>query len=113
MALSKDQVASWADIQALYNTMNAERTKFSLSTIAVPSNPGTMVTRSIADLNSQVNAMSSNKFLTNIAVTGITMPATGDLIAVSPFTRINNTLTNISNTCAFDSFTFNTNNHGF
>jgi hypothetical protein len=57
--------------------------------------------------------MSSNKFLTNIAVTGVTVTPRGELIAVAPFTRISNTITTIQNTCAFDSFTFYTGNNGF
>ena len=113
MSLAKDQIASWADIQALYTAMNTARTKFSLSTVTVPSNPGTMVNTSISALNDQVNAMSSHKFLTNVAVTGVTVTARGELIAVSPFTRINTTINNIQNTCAFDSFTFYTSNNGF
>lgn len=113
MSLETNQIASWADIQALYNAMNSAREQFSLATVTVPGNPGIMVNTSISSLNDQVNAMSSNKFLTNIAVTGVTVTPRGELIAVAPFTRISNTITTIQNTCAFDSFTFYTGNNGF
>jgi hypothetical protein len=110
MALSQGSVASWADIQSLYSALNTARTKFGFSTVTVPSNPGTMINTSVSNLNSLVNAMSSNKYLKNVAVTGVSVPARGDLIAVSPFSKISTTITRIQGTCAHDSFTFHTGN---
>ena len=48
--------------------------------------------------------MSSNKYLKNVAVTGVTVPSTGTLVYPFEFTKISQTITNINNTCAFDSF---------
>jgi hypothetical protein len=42
MAISTGSKLSWADIQALYNSLNTARTKFGFSTVTVPSNPGTV-----------------------------------------------------------------------
>lgn len=104
MALSQGSAASWADIQAIYTAMNTARQKFSISTVTVPSNPGTMTPNNVTALNDLVNAMSSNRYLTSVARTGITPPTRGALIQADPYTRISSTIRTIQDTCAFDSF---------
>jgi hypothetical protein len=86
MALSTGNSALWSDIQALYTRLNTERTRFSFTNVTVPSNPGTMVPANLKDLNDKVNEMSSNSFLTSVAVTNVTVPTTGTLIKADPFT---------------------------
>ena len=91
--------------------------------MAVPSIPsGSVKPNTISDLNTIVNNMSSNRFLTNVAKTSVTVPQTGSLIKPDEFSRISTTITNIANTCAHDAsnyafarngdFTF-TNNFSF
>lgn len=104
MALSAGSVASWADIQAIYTAMNTARKKFGISTVTVPSNPGSMVPNNVKALNDLVNAMSSNRYLTSVAKTGVTPPSSGNLISATPYTRISSTVSRIQDTCAFDSY---------
>ena len=104
MALSTGSPASWADIQAIYTAMNTARTQFGIPTVTVPSNPGSMVPNNVKALNDLVNAMSSNRYLTSVAVTGVTPPTAGTLISATPYTRISSTIRAIQDTCAFDSY---------
>lgn len=104
MALSTGSLASWADIQAIYTAMNAARTKFSIATVTVPGSPGAMKPDNVKALNDLVNAMSSNRYLSSVARTGITPPSSGALIYADPFTQISSTIEAMQDTCAFDSF---------
>lgn len=112
MAISSSNTLSWNDIETLYTNLNTARQKFGFTTVTVPGNPGLAKPSSISDLDSVVNAMASNKYLTSTAVTGVTVPRAGSLIYPLEFTRIRTTIDNINNTCAFDAG-FNSNNNGF
>ena len=104
MALSTGNTAIWSDIQSLYTRLNTERTRFGFSTVTVPNNPGTMVPQNIADLNTKVNEMSSNGYLTSVAITNVTIPSSGSLIKANPYTEISDTITKISEVCNFCSW---------
>lgn len=104
MALSTGNTAIWSDIQSLYTRLNTERTRFGFSTVTVPGNPGTMVPKNISDLNTKVNEMSSNGYLTSVAITNVTVPSSGTLIKANPYTQISNTITKISGVCPFCSW---------
>ena len=104
MSLTRNQIASWADIQALYTAMNVARSKFSISTVNVPGNPGIFHPDNVSALNTLVNAMSSNSFLSDVAVTGVTVPRRSTPIEPNVFSKISQTITNIQNTCAHCSF---------
>lgn len=104
MSLTQFDYASWADIQALYTAMNTARKKFSISTVTVPSNPGEMIPQNVTALNTLVNNMSSNRYLTDVAVTGVTPPRAGQLIKPDVYTKISRTISRIQNTCAHDSY---------
>lgn len=104
MALSTGNTAIWSDIQSLYTRLNTERTRFGFSTVTVPGNPGAMVPKNISDLNTKVNEMSSNGYLTSVAITNVTVPSSGTLIKANPYTQISNTITKISGVCPFCSW---------
>lgn len=104
MALSTGNTAIWSDIQSLYTRLNTERTRFGFSTVTVPGNPGTMVPKNISDLNTKVNEMSSNGYLTSVAITNVTVPSSGTLIKANPYTQISDTITKISGVCPFCSW---------
>lgn len=93
---------SWEDIQALYTSLNEARTKFTLATVEVPENPGLTIPANIQALNDSVNDMSSISFLTNIAVTGVVVPSTNELLKGKPFQQINGTISSILDTCPHD-----------
>lgn len=112
MAISSGDTLSWSDIETLYTNLNTARQKFGFTTVTVPGNPGLAKPSSISDLDSVVNAMASNKYLTSTAVTGVTVPRAGSLIYPLEFARIRTTIDNINNACAFDAG-FNSNNNGF
>ena len=99
MSLSTRSKVSWTDIQNLYTAMNTERKRFSMSTVTIPNNPGLTIPEHVATLNSLVNAMSSISFLTNVAVTGVVVPSRQTRLFASPFTRIADTIEDISNVC--------------
>ena len=104
MALSTGNTAIWSDIQSLYTRLNTQRTRFGFSTVTVPGNPGTMVPKNISDLNTKVNEMRSNGYLTSVAITNVTVPSSGTLIKANPYTQISDTITKISGVCPFCSW---------
>ena len=112
MAISSSNTLSWNDIETLYTNLNTARQKFGFTTVTVPGNPGLAQPSNISDLDSAVNAMASNQFLTSTAITGVTVPRAGSLIYPLEFTRIRTTIDNINNTCAFDAG-FNSDCNGF
>lgn len=103
MALQQEDKASWEDIQALYTAMNTARQKFSIKAVSIPENPGQITPENVTDLNTLVNNMSSNRYLTRVAVTGITPPTAGELIKPDVYTKISRTISRIQSTCAHDS----------
>ena len=112
MAFSTGSTASWSDVQSLYTRLNTARKKFSISTVSVPGNPGTMTPAQVTALKKAIEAMSSNKYVSDTAKTGITVPAAGTLIYPDIFKTMSTTITNIQNKCVHNA-SFYTNNHGF
>lgn len=112
MAFSTGYAAAWSDVQSLYTRLNTARQKFSMSTVSVPGNPGTMSPTQVTALKNAVEAMSSNQYVSSTANTGITVPAVGTLIYPDIFNSMSNTITNIQNKCVHNA-AFYTSNHGF
>ena len=102
MGFQVSEKVSWEDIQALYTSLNEARTKFTLAAVEAPSNPGLTKPDSMQALNDSVNDMASLSFLTNVAVTGVVVPASRELLRGKPFNQINGTIANILNTCPHD-----------
>ena len=103
MSIATNETLKWSDIQALYNNLNTARKKFGITTITVPDNPGVVKPAQVQALNDNVNSMSANSYLRTVARTGVTPPAAGTIIKPLEFNRISTTITNIQNTCAYDS----------
>ena len=99
MSIAEGYKITWSDIQDIYTNLNTARTKFSMATVAVPSNPGKPYPSQINDLATLVDAMNSNEFLTGVANTGVSAPAVGSLIEPTEFNRISTTIDNIYRTC--------------
>ena len=95
MSIASGYKLSWADIENIYNNLNAARTKFSMTTVSVPGNPGKIYPSQITDLSSLVDAMSANGFIGANAITGVSSPETGNKITPVEFDQINNVVTNI------------------
>lgn len=112
MAFSTGSAAVWSDVQSLYTRLNTARQKFSIATVSVPGNPGTMSPTQVTALKNAIEAMSSNKYVSTTANTGITVPAVGTLIYPNIFNSMSNTITNIQNKCVHNA-AFYTSNHGF
>ena len=112
MSLTQGSIASWSDIQTIYNNLNTARKKFSISTVSVPDNPGTMSPTQVTALKNAIEAMSSNKYVSTTANTGITVPAVGTLIYPDIFNSMSSTITKIQNKCIHNA-SFYTSNHGF
>ena len=95
MSIASGYKLSWADIENIYNNLNAARTKFSMTTVSVPGNPGKIYPSQITDLSSLVDAMSANEFIGTNASTGVSNPGTGNKITVVEIDKINDVVTNI------------------
>ena len=102
MALTKGNKAQWSDIQNLYNKLNTARSKFSITQVSVPANPGLFFGNQTTNLSSQVDAMKSNSYIGQTAVTGVTAPSKGEPISPEDFSIISSTIDKIQNTCAHD-----------
>ena len=95
MSIASGYQLSWADIENIYNNLNAARTKFSMTTVSVPGNPGKAYPSQITDLSSLVDAMSANGFIGTNATTGVSNPGAGNKITVVEINKINDVVTNI------------------
>ena len=102
MALTRGNEAQWSDIQNLYNKLNTARSKFSITQVSVPANPGLLLGNQITNLSSQVDAMKSNSYIGQTAVTGVTAPNEGEPISPEDFLIISSTIDKIQGTCAHD-----------
>lgn len=105
MSISKGSKLSWSDIQSIYTSLNGQRSRFGYSQVTVPSNPGKAATSAVSNLKVAIEELANNKYVGGTAYTGVTVPSVGTLIYPSPFTTMSGTVNNISNVCAFDSFT--------
>lgn len=89
MSLSTGSVIQWSDIRSLFNRVNAERARWSFSTVTAP-------TRTIIDIDELVTirdllqGMTSNSFLSSAASTnGITLTANSVAKAQAPTSLAN------------------------
>ena len=106
----------WSELKALYTQLNTEREKFSISTITVPENSGSiMKASSIKDLSNAIQAMTSNDQLRDVADTStIQIPNQNDQIRYTPISLLSDKITAIGevtpcNVCfgtTFNSSTF-------
>ena len=108
MSLLKNNLNIWEDIKNLYNLLNVERERFSMTTVSVPSNKDSLTEiADITDLKSQIQAMTSNGYVGSVASTsGVTVPSRGALLTPTPFTQMQTIIENISavNGANFSSF---------
>lgn len=90
MAITKDYKVEWSDIKTIYDSLNAQRTRFQTvggpAPVTVPARKGEKVNASdINTLDDLINAMQSVTQIGTDAVTGITRPATSNLIQPGDF----------------------------
>ncbi len=126
MSLEQNAKAAWADITALYNRLNTERSRFSFSTIT-PSNNEKIVPMDIINLKQYIQEMTSNSALTQTAQTTlISEPEVGALIKPVAFNQMSTIIDNIKNTptnstnysysCSSyngSNYSYNNSNHGY
>lgn len=114
MAFATNYTVSWSDVQALYNSLNTVRSRFSLGTTTVPSNPVYAAPSAVSNLKSAIEACRSNRFISDAGTwrTNVTVPSTGAYLTPDIFNAMETTINNMSNTCAFFSAFF-ASNHGF
>lgn len=106
MALSKGNPPTWNDIVDLYSRLNTARKKFDIAEVAIPSNPGKMMTTDISNLKTAIESTSSNSYIGTTANTGVTVPNIGTLIYPNIFTDMSSTIQNIQDTCNFNPCSF-------
>lgn len=87
----------WSELKALYTQLNTEREKFSISTVTVPENSGSiMKASSIKDLSNAIQAMTSNDQLRDVADTStIPIPNQNDQIRYTPISLLSDKITAI------------------
>lgn len=146
MSLSANSLASWNDIQAIYTNLKTEYTRFNV-VWTDPSNQQNSPVKSTSssgdpyDLKTKIEALNSVSYVkngtgdqgaslgANVASTNITPPNSGTPISASLFTSMNDTISKISQVCAFgfnacfvfdsfgcfsfEGFTFYSGNNGF
>ena len=110
MAFSKNNTVAWSDVQALYNNLNAAKTYIGQTTVTVPENPGLTAPATVTSLKNSIESCRSNKYIGDIALTGVTVPSAGSYLYPDIFNRMNDTITAIRNTCLHDSANFTSNN---
>lgn len=114
MSFTQGDTVSWGDVQSLYTRLQTAYTKFSLGTISTPSNPGLTVPSTVSALKTAIENARSNSYVSRAGtyVTNVTVPSTGTYLYPDIFEQMSTTISNIQNTCAFNSAFF-TSNHGF
>lgn len=109
---SKDKL-SWNDIKNLYTLLNENYKKFSIPVVKIPEQyKKKVVPNDVQTLNTYVTNMTSNKYIKNVANTGVVIPETKTLIYPLEFGKIKTTLENINKVCPHDN-SFYTSNNGF
>lgn len=103
MAIESKQLLSWADIQAIYTSLNQIREDFSMNTVNVPGKSGTVKNSDIQRIDTYINEMRSNRYIGDVAITGVTIPDRGTLIYPVELRRMSDTLVNIEQVCTFNS----------
>lgn len=92
MALSTNKIASWADIKAIFTSLNQARAKYNYSSISVPEYTGDPMKQNvITTLNSGLTDMRNNSKLSSYIST-ITIPDVGDLIKPLSFTQLQSSI---------------------
>lgn len=112
MAFNKDQKVSWEDLKQLYINLNTARAKFSFSSNLAPADQTNNPTHAqeLGTINSLINEMKSNKYLTSVALTNVAVPTVASLLQVKPVNDLSTNISTIQNTCAFDASFFAANN---
>ena len=106
MALSTGNKVAWADIQSIYTQLNNCQSKFGITKISAPSNPGVVKPNVVTNLKSFIFALSSSKYVSTSFVSSVfnlANPVAGDLLKADPFNTMKTSLTNVFNVCANDS----------
>lgn len=99
--LSFDEKTMWDDIVTIYNNLNLTKAQYNITQTTVPDySSEKTVTQHINDLQSLIQAMSSNSHIGNNASTSsVAMPNTGDLLKTSPFEGLNEVIKKVHDNC--------------
>lgn len=110
MALSTGNQATWADISALFTSLNQARQKFGFSQFTPNiNNPAGAAQGGLAQpavvqkLNDLIVEMRSNRYVSTNANSRITVPNRGTLLRATELVTIRSQIDTINNICANDS----------
>ena len=110
MALSTGNQATWADISALFTSLNQARQKFGFSQFTPNiNNPAGAAQGGLAQpavvqkLNDLIVEMRSNRYVRTNANSRITVPNRGTLLRATELVTIRSQIDTINNICANDS----------
>lgn len=110
MALSTGNQATWADISALFTSLNQARQKFGFSQFTPNiNNPAGAAQGGLAQpavvqkLNDLIVEMRSNRYVSTNANSRITVPNRGTLLRAIELVTIRSQIDTINNICANDS----------
>ena len=110
MALSTGNQAAWADISALFTSLNQARQKFGFSQFTPNiNNPAGAAQGGLAQpavvqkLNDLIVEMRSNRYVSTNANSRITVPNRGTLLRATELVTIRSQIDTINNICANDS----------
>ena len=110
MALSTGNQATWADISALFTSLNQARQKFGFSQFTPNiNNPAGAAQGGLAQpavvqkLNDLIVEMRSNRYISTNANSRITVPNRGTLLRATELVTIRSQIDTINNICANDS----------
>ena len=108
MSISQGSKLEWQDIENLYTNLNTALTKFNLSTINIPSNPGLATPENVSNLKDVVNAnINANSYLKNqVNLNEITPPVKEEKITVQQMSDLSGTITSMNNACPYDGSTY-------
>ncbi len=114
MAIIKDNILDWSDVETIYAALNQARKKFGITEVTIPSNTDTLVpTEEVTTLKTLIETMKSNKYVgDNASTSSVPTPNKGDIIKPTPMTGLKSIIDNVNNICAHDG-SYHYGNYGY
>lgn len=103
MALETKKRLDWTDIQDIYTSLNAARTKFEMSLVAIPDKEKKRpIPTDATNLEAEIIAMKTNKYLSNLNIPDVRDPQTKERIKPDIFNQMKLNINNILGECPHD-----------
>lgn len=103
MSVQQYDYPTWEDVENLYENLNVERERFSMTEVQIMDNPDYFVNKFLQTLKDKIQEMTSNSYISTTADTkDIIVPKKLDYIFPWHFLQFQDLIDKISDVCLFD-----------